>query len=95
MAFWNAPLADPDQEANACAAMLDVLEQVDELNRVRRQEAEAAGQPFLPLEVGLGVNTGPCVVGTISSDRSSFRRSLGPRTWAARGASRSSARPTP
>ena len=68
MAFWNAPLADPDQEANACAAMLDMLEQVDELNRVRRQEAEAAGQPFLPLQIGLGVNTGPCVVGNMGSD---------------------------
>jgi adenylate cyclase len=68
MAFWNAPLADPDQEANACAAMLDMLEQVDELNRVRRQEAETAGHPFLPLRIGLGVNTGPCVVGNMGSD---------------------------
>jgi adenylate cyclase len=68
MAFWNAPLADPDQEANACTAMLNMLEQVDELNRVRRQEAEAAGQPFLPLQIGIGVNTGPCVVGNMGSD---------------------------
>ncbi len=68
MAFWNAPLPDPDQEANACAAMLDMLEQLDELNRVRRAEAEAAGQSFLPLQIGIGVNTGPCVVGNMGSD---------------------------
>jgi len=68
MAFWNAPLADPDQEANACTAMLHMLEQVEELNRVRRQEADAAGQPFLPLQIGIGVNTGPCVVGNMGSD---------------------------
>jgi adenylate cyclase len=68
MAFWNAPLPDPEQEANACEAMLDMLEQVDELNRVRRAEAEAAGQNFVPLEIGIGVNTGPCVVGNMGSD---------------------------
>ncbi len=68
MAFWNAPLPDPDQEANACSAMLDMLEQVDELNRVRREEAQASGQPFLPLQIGIGVNTGSCVVGNMGSD---------------------------
>jgi adenylate cyclase len=68
MAFWNAPLRDPDQEANACAAMLDMLDRVEDLNRVRREEADAAGQPFLPLQIGIGVNTGPCVVGNMGSD---------------------------
>ncbi|MDQ4137102.1 MAG: adenylate/guanylate cyclase domain-containing protein, partial [Pseudomonadota bacterium] len=68
MAFWNAPLRDPDQEANACAAVLDMLERVDALNRVRREEAEASGQTFIPIQVGIGVNTGPCVVGNMGSD---------------------------
>jgi adenylate cyclase len=68
MAFWNAPLPDPDQEVNACAAVLDMLEQVEELNRVRGAEAEASGQTFIPLRIGIGVNTGPCVVGNMGSD---------------------------
>ena len=68
MAFWNAPLPDTDHEVNACAAMLDMLEQVAELNRVRSAEAEAAGHPFMPLKIGIGVNTGPCVVGNMGSD---------------------------
>ena len=68
MAFWNAPLRDPDQEANACEAVLGMQEKVAALNRVRREEAAAAGQTFVPLQVGIGVNTGPCVVGNMGSD---------------------------
>jgi adenylate cyclase len=68
MAFWNAPLPDPAQEVNACEAVLDMLERVDELNGVRQAEAEAAGQVFVPIQIGVGVNTGPCVVGNMGSD---------------------------
>ncbi len=68
MAFWNAPLPDAEQEANACEAVLDMQDKVAALNRVRREEATAAGQTFLPLQVGIGVNTGPCVVGNMGSD---------------------------
>jgi adenylate cyclase len=68
MAFWNAPLDDPDQEANACAAALDMLAAIERLNAERRAEAEAAGTPFLPMRVGIGINTGPCVVGNMGSD---------------------------
>jgi adenylate cyclase len=68
MAFWNAPLPDPAQEVNACEAVLDMLEQVEELNRVRREEAEASDAAFVPLQIGIGLNTGPCVVGNMGSD---------------------------
>jgi adenylate cyclase len=68
MAFWNAPLSDAEQEANACEAILDMLDRVQDLNRIRRAEAEAAGQTFVPLQIGIGVNTGPCVVGNMGSD---------------------------
>jgi adenylate cyclase len=68
MAFWNAPLDDPDQETNACQAALGMLAEIERLNAERRAEAEAAGQPFLPMKVGIGINTGPCVVGNMGSD---------------------------
>jgi adenylate cyclase len=68
MAFWNAPLDDPAQEANACDAALQMLTCVAEINRVREKEAEAAGQPFVPVRIGIGLNTGPCVVGNMGSD---------------------------
>ena len=68
MAFWNAPLDDPAQEANACEAAFDMLEALERLNAERRAEAEAAGHPFLPMKIGIGINTGPCVVGNMGSD---------------------------
>jgi adenylate cyclase len=68
MAFWNAPLDDKDHELNACEAALDMLEHVDQLNQAREQEAQAEGRPFIPLNVGVGLNTGICVVGNMGSD---------------------------
>ncbi|WP_336491807.1 CHASE2 domain-containing protein [Methylobacterium nigriterrae] len=68
MAFWNAPLDDPDQEANACAAALAMLARMDALNALRRSEAAAGGQPDLPITIGIGINTGRCVVGNMGSD---------------------------
>ena len=68
MAFWNAPLDDPAHELNACEAAIDMLDRVEELNRTRRQQAETSGQPFLPINIGVGINTGTCVVGNMGSD---------------------------
>jgi len=68
MAFWNAPLDDPDHEANACDAALDMLERLDELNAERKREAEASGKPFIPIKIGIGINTGRVTVGNMGSD---------------------------
>jgi len=69
MAFWNAPLDDKDHELNACEAALDMLARVDELNQARGQEAKEEGRPFIPLNIGVGLNTGICVVGNMGSDQ--------------------------
>jgi adenylate cyclase len=68
MAFWNAPLDDNAHQLNACGAALDMLERVDALNQERELEAKAADRPFIPLNVGVGLNTGTCVVGNMGSD---------------------------
>ena len=68
MAFWNAPLDDPSHEVHACAAALDMLHKIDELNHEREAEALEDGVPFLPMRIGLGINTGTCVVGNMGSD---------------------------
>jgi adenylate cyclase len=69
MAFWNAPLDDKDHHLNACEAALDMLDRVDELNQAREQEAKEEGRPFIPLNAGIGLNTGTCVVGNMGSDQ--------------------------
>jgi len=68
MAFWNAPLAHPDHARSACAAALGMITAVERLNRERAAEARAEGADFLPLNVGIGINTGTCTVGNMGSD---------------------------
>jgi len=69
MAFWNAPLDDPDHAVHACEAALDMVARLDRLNEERRREAEAAGKEVLELHVGVGINTGPCTVGNMGSEQ--------------------------
>jgi adenylate cyclase len=68
MAFWNAPLDDKDHQLNACEAAIDMLDRIDELNKVREQEAQDGGHAFLPINVGVGLNSGTCTVGNMGSD---------------------------
>jgi len=68
MAFWNAPLDDKEHQINACEAALDMLEKIDELNTTRKLEAEEGGHPYIPINVGIGLNTGVGVVGNMGSD---------------------------
>ena len=68
MAFWNAPIEDKDHEINACEAAVDMLERLDELNVAREQEAKDGGHVYIPLKVGIGLNTGVSVVGNMGSD---------------------------
>ncbi|MBI5323637.1 adenylate/guanylate cyclase domain-containing protein [Bradyrhizobium sp.] len=68
MAFWNAPLDDKEHQINACNAAIDMLERIDELNKIREEEAAEGGHPYFPLNVGVGLNTGTCVVGNMGSD---------------------------
>ena len=68
MAFWNAPLDDAEHQINACHAALDMLEKVDALNKQREDEAAHGGHAYIPLNVGIGLNTGICVVGNMGSD---------------------------
>jgi len=68
MAFWNAPLDDKQHQLNACNAAIDMLEKIDELNKVREVEAADGGQAFIPINVGVGLNTGLCTVGNMGSD---------------------------
>jgi adenylate cyclase len=68
MAFWNAPLDDPAHESDACHAALDMLERVDALNQEREREASTTGTRFVPIKIGIGINTGRCTVGNMGSD---------------------------
>ncbi|MGD9953678.1 MAG: CHASE2 domain-containing protein [Burkholderiales bacterium] len=70
MAFWGAPLDDPDHAKNAVACALDMA---DELAAFRAELGEA-GAGF---DVGIGVHSGPAVVGLIGSERRREYTSIG------------------
>ena len=59
MAFWNAPLDQPDHAARAIDGMLAMRGALEELNAVARR----------PIAIGVGLNTGPCCVGNLGSEQ--------------------------
>jgi adenylate cyclase len=64
MAFWNAPLPSPDHPQRAVRAAMRMMEAVTALNAaLRREEGETAPT----FAVGVGINTGDCVVGNVGS----------------------------
>ena len=68
MAFWNAPLDDSLHPSHACSAALRMMREVETLNELWREEAEAKGRPFKPVQLGIGLNTGICCVGNLGSE---------------------------
>jgi adenylate cyclase len=61
MAFWNAPLEQPEHATLACRAALEIRRRIEALNR-------APEHRNLPrLEAGIGINTGRCTVGNFGS----------------------------
>ncbi|MCW8930265.1 MAG: adenylate/guanylate cyclase domain-containing protein [Gammaproteobacteria bacterium] len=69
MAFWNAPLDDSDHARNGCISALKMLEEMEPINKRLEKEAMAEGRPHIPLKVGMGLNSGECVVGNMGSDK--------------------------
>jgi len=67
MAFWNAPLDDPNHKTNACRAAIEMAGKMEELNEQWRLKAEAKQQAFQRVNIGMGLNSGECCVGNLGS----------------------------
>jgi adenylate cyclase len=63
MAFWGAPLAHRDDTVRAVQCALDQMEVLGRFNRQRI----ADGKP--PLAMGIGIHSGPGVVGYVGSSK--------------------------
>ena len=69
MAFWNAPLDDPHHAEHGCRSALAMLEGLQSLNAQREQQCLADHSPFIPVQIGIGLNTDRCCVGNMGSDQ--------------------------
>jgi adenylate cyclase len=65
LAFWNAPLDDEDQYRNAARAALAMKRRLGELNEEMPAKATAPWPGVV--EIGIGLNAGPCCVGNMGS----------------------------
>jgi adenylate cyclase len=62
MAFWGAPLDDPEHARHAVEAAL-------EMAQVLRRFKHELGEADADFDVGIGIHTGPAVVGLIGSEQ--------------------------
>lgn len=69
MALWNAPLDEPDHAIKALRAAQHMLAAMDDLNLDLQMEARAAGVTTPPVHIGIGINTGICVVGNVGAEK--------------------------
>jgi adenylate cyclase len=63
MAFWGAPVNQPDDAIRSVSCALDQMEALGRFNR-RRVELQQA-----PLAIGMGLHTGPLVAGYVGSSK--------------------------
>ena len=62
MAFWNAPLDCKDHASNAVISAIEIMEATKQLN----EELKPLNLP--PINVGIGISTGDCIVGNMGSE---------------------------
>jgi adenylate cyclase len=67
LAFWNAPLNDPDQYRNAARGALEMVARLKTLNS--EMQAQSAEPWPGEVKIGIGLNAGPCCVGNMGSQQ--------------------------
>jgi len=69
MAFFGAPVAQPDHARRAVAVAVEMLHETRKL-AAERERRSAAGDDRArpPFKIGFGIATGPCQVGLVGSD---------------------------
>ena len=69
MAFWNAPLDDDDHAVHASDSALAMFTALEDVNAEIKQQAEAEGRRFFPINIGIGLNSGEVCVGNMGSEQ--------------------------
>jgi len=61
--FWNAPLDDPEHSIHACEAATGMMEAIAKTNEIITHERRIDGVALSPVEIGIGISTGPAIAG--------------------------------
>jgi adenylate cyclase len=69
MAFWNAPIDNPNHPIDAADTALQMIPHLNKLNAELEKEAAEENRTFKQLRVGIGLNTGSCIVGNLGSEQ--------------------------
>lgn len=62
MAFFNAPVDVPEHAKAACRTALEMIDQLNKLNKILEQEG------IKPIHIGIGINSDEVVVGNMGSN---------------------------
>ncbi len=62
-AFWNAPLDDPEHAVHACDAATGMMDAIAKTNEIITHERRNDGVALSPVEIGIGIATGPAIAG--------------------------------
>ena len=68
MAFWNAPLDDPEHAVHAVRSALQMRETLKKLNAGWKDQTKTTGKKSHEIKFGIGLNTGECSVGNMGSN---------------------------
>ena len=69
MAFWNAPIDEEDHAYLACRAALKMIDNIDVFNEKNdRLDARNTQRKSHRINIGIGINTGDCIVGNMGSE---------------------------
>lgn len=69
MAFWGAPLDDPEHAFRACKASLEMLGALEEMNSSLPQDKQ--------IRIGIGINTGIATIGNMGSTKKKNYTAMG------------------
>jgi adenylate cyclase len=63
VAYWNAPVDDPEHAIRACEAAQYMTLALATVNEQLSHERRFDGTAFAPMEIGIGISTGPAIAG--------------------------------
>jgi adenylate cyclase len=79
LAYWNGATPDAEHAASACNCALRLIGALEKMNESLSEDARMATIAFKPVDIGIGIETGDCIIGQTTSGRAELI-AVGPTT---------------